>query len=111
MRKCMECEYYKPTNGYCSLRKEQTTPENLCGRFSRDSILILATLSDDEVAACLEVVDKMRAEKKRAANIEIAKTNIYKEVNEALDIIGIEETKKIVREINRNLRDMPLEED
>ena len=111
MGKCKECEHYKPSTGYCSFRKELTTENNFCGGFSRDSILVLATLSDDEVAACLEVVDKMRAEKKRAANIEIAKTNIYKEVNEALDIIGIEETKKIVREINRNLRDMPLEGD
>ena len=52
----------------------------------------------------------MRAEKKKVAVIEEAKTKIYKEVNESLDKIGIEETKKIIRQINRELRDMPIEE-
>lgn len=112
MGKCKECEYYKPVNGYCAFRKELTTENNFCGGFSRDCSArgILATLSEDEIAACLEVVEKIRAEKKRAAEIETAKTNIYIEVNEALDKIGVEETKKIIRQINRELRDMPIEE-
>lgn len=72
--------------------------------------ITLADLSEDEIAACLEVVEKMRAEKRAAAEIEEAKTKIYKEVNESLDKIGIEETKRIIRQINRELRDMPIEE-
>ena len=112
MGKCKECEYYKPITGYCAFRKELTTENNFCGGFSRDCSNrgVLATLSEDELAACLEVVAKMRAEKKRAAEIEEAKTKIYKEINESLDKIGIEETKKIIRQINRELRNMPIEE-
>ena len=72
--------------------------------------ITLADLSQDEIAACLEVVTKMRVEKKRVADIEEAKTKIYKEINESLDKIGVEETKKIIRQINRELRDMPIEE-
>ena len=72
--------------------------------------ITLADLSHDEIAACRELVEKMRAEKKKVADIEEAKTKIYKEINESLDKIGIEETKKIIRQINRELRDMPIEE-
>ena len=112
MGKCKECKYYKPTTSLCIFRKELTTENNFCGGFSRDCSVrgILATLSEDEFAACLEVVEKMRAEKKRVADIEEAKTKIYKEINESLDKIGIEETKKIIRQINRELRDMPIED-
>ena len=87
MGNCIECNYFKPANSFC------------------------ATLSEDEMAACLEVVEKMRAEKKKAEEIELAKTNIFIEVNKALYQIGLEETKKILRQINRDLRNMPLEED
>ena len=45
-----------------------------------------------------------------ASDIEEAKTKIYKEINESLDKIGIEETKKIIRQINRELRDMSIED-
>lgn len=112
MGKCKECEFYKPTTGYCAFREELTTENNFCGAFSRDCSArgILATLSKDEFAACLKVVEKMRAEKKKVADIEEAKTKIYKEINESLDKIGIEETKKIIRQINRELRDMPIED-
>ena len=111
MVKCKQCKYYKPTTGLCIFRKELTTENNFCGGFSRDSVRgILATLSEDEFAACLEVVEKMRTEKKRVADIEEAKTKIYKEINESLDKIGIKEKKKIIRQINRELRDMPIEE-
>ncbi len=112
MGKCKECEFYKPTTGYCAFREELTTPGNFCGAFSRDCSArgILATLSEDEIAACLEVVEKIRAEKKKVADIEEAKTKIYKEINESLDKIGIEETKKIIRQINRELRDMSIED-
>ena len=64
MGKCKECKYYKPTTSLCIFRKELTTENNFCGGFSRDCSVrgILATLSEDEFAACLEVVEKMRAE-------------------------------------------------
>lgn len=107
MGKCRKCKHFNPNNYYCDLRKSLVNPENYCGWFSRD---VFATLSKDEIAACLEVVEKMRAEKKKAADIEEAKTKIHKEVNEILDKIGIEETKKIIRQINRELRDMPIED-
>lgn len=111
MGKCEECKYFKPTTGYCAFRKELTTQNNFCGGFSRDSVRgVFATLSEDEIAACLEVVEKIRAEKRAAAEIEEAKTKIYREVNESLDRVGIEETKKIIRQINRELRNMPIEE-
>ena len=59
-------------------------------------------LTEDEKKACIELIQK--------ADIEEAKTKIYKEINESLDKIGIEETKKIIRQINRELRDMSIED-
>lgn len=111
MGKCRDCNHFNPNNYYCDFRNCLVNPANHCVGFSKDSVQgVLATLSEDEITACLEVVEKMRAEKRAAAEIEEAKTKIYKEVNESLDKIGIEETKKIIRQINRELRDMPIED-
>lgn len=87
MGNCIECNYFKPANSFC------------------------ATLSDDEITACMEVVEKMRAEKARKEKIQKTKNEISFAIAAAIPEIGLEETKKIVRELNRELRNMPLEED
>ena len=61
-------------------------------------------LSEDEKAACLELVEKMRAAKKKAALIEEARQKLFIDYNNCIDTIGVEETRKIIQEINRLLR-------
>lgn len=68
-------------------------------------------LSEEEKAACLELVEKMRAAKKRAALIEETRQRLFIEYNNSIDNIGVEETRKIIQEINRLLRAGMVSED
>lgn len=67
-------------------------------------------LSADEVAACMELVQKMREEKAREEKIQKTKNEISFVIAAAIPEIGIEEVKKIVRELNRELRELSIEE-
>lgn len=71
----------------------------------------LLKISEEEKAACLELVEKMRAAKKKAASIEEARQKLFIEYNNSIDTIGIKETRKIVQEINRLLREATVSED
>ena len=68
-------------------------------------------LSTDEVAACLELVEKMRTAKKKTVLIEEARQKLFIEYNNCIDTIGAEETRKIIQEINRLLRAGLISED
>lgn len=61
-------------------------------------------LSEEEKAACLELVEKMRAAKKKTALIEEARQKLFIDYNNCIDTIGAEETRKIIQEINRLLK-------
>lgn len=63
------------------------------------------SLSAEEVAACVDVITKIREEKRKALAIESAKSFLRDAVMAVIDTIGVEETKRIVREINRDLRE------
>jgi hypothetical protein len=53
----------------------------------------------------------MRAAKKKAALIEEARQKLFIDYNNCIDTIGVEETRKIIQEINRLLRRGLVNED
>lgn len=73
--------------------------------------ITLADLSQDEIAACRELVKKMRAAKKKTALIEEARQKLFIEYNNCIDTIGAEETREIIQEINRLIRQGFVNED
>ena len=60
----------------------------------------------DEFLAMSELVRNMRAEQARKEAIEKCKMAISFEISDSIDKIGLEETKRIVRELHRELREM-----
>jgi hypothetical protein len=76
-----------------------------------DIFMTVYNLSEEEKAACLELVEKMRAAKKKAALIEEARQKLFIDYNNCIDTIGVEETRKIIQEINSLLRAGMVSED
>ena len=62
-------------------------------------------LTEDETKACLELIKKMREEEEHKRINARFKNAIWFEASNAISKIGLEETKRIVRELNRELRD------
>ena len=62
------------------------------------------SLTKDEVEAMLLLLEDIRARKERERQIQKAKMAISFEISNAISEIGLEETKRIVRELNRELR-------
>lgn len=71
-------------------------------------------LTAKETEACFELIKKMREEKRRIEAIAQNKEYLENVVMSTIDAIGLEETKRIIRDINRNLRrcsdEQPFEE-
>lgn len=63
------------------------------------------TLTKEETDACLELVQKMRAEREHERVVAFHRQQIEDFVTATIDAIGIQETKRIIRSINRDLRD------
>jgi len=78
-----------------------------------DKIEVLCglTLTKEEVTACNELINKMRAERRRQAQIEITKYHLEEDIAVAIKNIGLDDTKRILRELNRRLRDFPKDDD
>lgn len=68
------------------------------------------TLTDDEVQACMTLLRDIRERKRREKLIQKAKTSISFEISNAISEIGLETTKNIVRELNRELRELTADE-
>ena len=105
--KCNECRYFNEPASFCNnYLLSIITPETSCEceGFASNTNIDLTTISEDEKAACLELVEKMRAAKERAVLIEEARQKLFIEYNHCIDTIGVEETRKIIQEINRLLR-------
>jgi len=62
------------------------------------------TLTKEETEACLELVQKMRAEREHERLIALHHQLFEDLVTTTIDAIGIVETKQIIRSINRELR-------
>lgn len=60
---------------------------------------------EEEMLAVMEVLNKMRDEKAKQKKIETAKKELETHVWTIANAIGLAETKKIIREINRDLRE------
>lgn len=62
------------------------------------------TLTKEETDACLELVQKMRAEREHERAVALHRQQIEDLVIATIDAIGVVETKQIIRSINRDLR-------
>lgn len=62
------------------------------------------TLTKEETEACLELVRKMRIEREYERMIAFHHQQIEDLVTATIDAIGLEETKRIIRSINKSLR-------
>lgn len=63
-------------------------------------------LTEDEIEACREVLKEIRAKKEHDKLVQLARKMIGFEISYAISNIGLEETKRIVRELNRELREL-----
>ena len=62
------------------------------------------TLTIDESEALLDCLIKIREKKRQEELRQSYKDAISSQVQKAIDTIGLDETKRIVRELNRELR-------
>lgn len=63
-------------------------------------------LTEEETEACLAIIKKMREERAKQAAIQKCKHAISSQIADSISTIGLEETKKIVRELNREIREL-----
>lgn len=68
------------------------------------------SLTTDEADALNTYLKIIREEKERARKIQNCKTEISFQISDAIDQIGLAETKKIVRELARELRSFKEED-
>ena len=64
------------------------------------------TLTKEETEACLELVQKMRAEREHERMVALHRQLFEDLVTSTIDAIGVVNTKQIIRSINRELRDV-----
>ena len=62
------------------------------------------TLTDDECEALHKCLMEIREKKRHDQLIQACKTNISFQISDAIALIGLAETKRLVRELNRELR-------
>ena len=62
------------------------------------------TLTKEEEVALDETLQKMREERRKQEAIEKSREALRTAVISTIDAIGLDETKRIIREISRNLR-------
>ena len=62
------------------------------------------TLTKEETNACLELIQKMRAERDKEIAYNLHLQQFVDLTMASVDAIGLEQTKQIVRLINRQLR-------
>ena len=67
------------------------------------------TLTDDECEALHGCLMEIREAKRQERLRQACKTNISFQINDAITLIGLDETKRIVRELNRELREGAIE--
>lgn len=62
-------------------------------------------LTEDEIEACRKVLKEIRAKKDYDRLVQQVRKLLSFEISCSIEKIGLEETKRIVRELNRGLRD------
>ena len=63
-------------------------------------------ITADEFRAVSELIYKMREDQMRKETITKCKMAISFEISNSINEIGLEETKRVVRELNRELREL-----
>lgn len=62
--------------------------------------------NDEEIQAVKKLIEEMRANEKRKGRIQYHKHCIGSCIADSIGELGLEETKRIVRELNRELREL-----
>ena len=62
--------------------------------------------NDEEIQAVKKLIEEMRAEEKRKERHQYHKHCISSCIAASIGELGLEETKRIVRELNRELREL-----
>lgn len=71
-----------------------------------DNYYVITAETAEEVKAANEAILKIREERQRQEAVKKCKMAISFEVSNAISEIGLEEVKRIVREINHDLREL-----
>lgn len=66
-------------------------------------------LTEDEKRACIELIQKMEAEEERKQKLQKAKNEISFTIAASIPEIGLEETRKIVNDLYRELKEVCAE--
>lgn len=61
-------------------------------------------LTEDEKKACIELIQKMEAEREKEEKLQKTKNEISFAIATAISEIGLEETRKVVNDLYRELR-------
>ena len=69
------------------------------------------TLTREEADACEELIKKMRAERSHQVLIESVKNRLGKDIAAAINMIGLDDAKRVLRELNRELRSFSEDDD
>lgn len=105
-KRCADCRFFNLETSVCRIKDCLKLENDWCGGFMSKTEDIFNTLTDDEFDACVDMVAKMRAERQREEAIQQVKTKICFEVSDGISQIGLDEVKRIVRELNQELRDL-----
>ena len=61
-------------------------------------------LTEDEKRACIELIQKMEAEREKEEKLQKTKNEISFAIASAISEIGLEETRQVVNDLYRELR-------
>ena len=105
-KRCADCRFFNLKTNVCRLKDCLKGDNDWCGGFISITEDIFNTLTDDEFDACVDMVARMRAERQKEEAIQQVKNKISFEISDGISQIGLENVKRIVRELNRELRDL-----
>lgn len=70
------------------------------------NLYVITPETEEEILAVNDMLLKMREEKQRQEQIQKCKNTISFHIADSISTIGLEETKRIVRDLNRELREL-----
>lgn len=70
------------------------------------NLYVMKPENEKEILAVNDLLIKMREEAARKERIQFYKNSISFEIATAIGELGLEQTKRIVRELNKELRDL-----
>lgn len=75
-----------------------------------DNCYVVMPETAEEVKLMNDAILKYREEKQRQETIQVCKNAIFLTITNVIDTVGLATTKTIVRELNRELREMKEDE-